>query len=228
MIGGSPSQWYSITSDSFLVLWKGFLVFVPKVLGALIVFFLGWLLANGIGRLATELLRRLRFNDIFERTGWKASFQKAEIKVDISEFFGAIAKWILVGVFLLAAVQIMGFLQFAAFLTRVLSFIPNVIVTVLIFVVAVVLSDILEKVVVASVERARIGYARLAGLLVRWAILGFAFLAILVQLGIARELVITLFTGIIGIFVVSFGLAFGLGGRDIAAEILRDLMEKLK
>jgi len=223
-----PLEWYSITYGTLLELWQWFLMSIPRVLGALIVLLLGWVFAIGIGRVITEILNRMKFNEIFEKTGWAEAFRKAELKVNLPEFFGAIVKWILVLVFLLAAVEILGFLQFAVFLTGVLGFLPNVIVAALIFVVATILADISQKITVASIERAKIGYARLTGLFVKWAILGFAILAILVQLGIAKELIIILFQGIVALLVISFGLAFGLGGKDIAAEILRELRGKLK
>lgn len=203
-------------------------MFIPRLLGTLIVFLVGWVISSGAGRLVIELLKRLKFNEIFERTGWGEAFRKAELKVNLSEFFGAIVKWILVFVFLLAAVEILGFLQFAVFLTKILGFLPNVVVAALIFVVATILADILQKITVASVERAEIGYSKLAGFLVRWAIFGFAMLAILVQLGIAKELITILFRGIVALLVISFGLAFGLGGKDVATEVLRELRHKLR
>jgi len=228
MVRTWPVEWYSVTYEALSGLWRGFLFFLPKLFGALIVFVIGWIISGGIGRLVTEILKRLRFNEIFERTGWSEAFKRAELETNISEFLGAIVRWVLVFVFLLAAVEILGFLQFTALLTRVLAFLPNVIVAALIFVVAVILADILEKVTIASVEKAKIGYAKVTGILVRWAILGFAVLAILVQLGIAKELILVLFRGIVALFVISFGLAFGLGGKEIAADILRELREKFK
>ena len=62
----------------------------------------------------------------------------------------------------------------------------------------------------------------------RWSIWIFALIAILMQLGIAPMLLQTLLTGIVALFVIAGGLAFGLGGKDIAAELLSDLKRKLK
>lgn len=228
MVTNWPFEWYSITYEALLGLWKGFLMSVPKIVGALIVFLVGWIFAAGVGRLVTDILNRLKVNEIFERTGWGEAFRKAELRINLSEFFGSIVKWALVFVFLLAVVQILGFLAFAVFLTKILGFVPNVIVAVLIFVVAAILADILQKITVASIEKAGVEYAKPVGLMVRWAIFGFALLAILVQLGIAKELIIILFQGIVAFFVISFGLAFGLGGKDVAADILRELREKLR
>ncbi|MBL7156016.1 MAG: hypothetical protein ISS87_00210 [Candidatus Pacebacteria bacterium] len=223
-----PLEWYSTTFDALLDLWRGFLLSLPKALGGLIIFVVGWIVAVAVGNLVAQALEKLRFDQVFKKTGWVSAFKRAELDVNVSEFLGAIVKWMLVLVFLLASARVLGFVEFAFFLTKILAFLPNVIVAVLIFVVSVILSDILEKITVASVERAGVGYSRAAGLLVKWAILTFAMLAILVQLGIARQMIMTLFTGIIALIVISFGLAFGLGGKEIASQILKDLRDKLR
>lgn len=153
---------------------------------------------------------------------------KADIRVDASAFIGAIIKWILVIVFLLAAVEILGFVQFAVFLKSVLDYLPNVIVAALIFVVTVILVDIFEKIMRVSVERMKVGYGQVVSVVVKWSIWVFAVLAILYQLGVARPFMETLFTGLVAMLVISFGLAFGLGGKEVASEILQDLKRKLK
>jgi len=221
-------DWFTITKEALLGLWKGFIDFVPELIGALIVFFIGWLISIGIGKLVTEILRKVKFNRIFEKGGWKSALEKAEIKVDASAFIGAIFKWVLMIVFLLAAVEILGFVQFAVLLTNVLGYLPNVIVAALIFVVTVIIADILEKVVRAAVEGIKVGYGRLVGAIVKWSIWIFAILIILYQLRIGQPFMADLFRGIVAMIVISVGLAFGLGGRGVATEILQDLKGKLK
>jgi len=81
-------DWFTITKEALLGLWKGFIDFVPELIGALIVFFIGWLISIGIGKLVTEILRKVKFNRIFEKGGWKSALEKAEIKVDASAFIG--------------------------------------------------------------------------------------------------------------------------------------------
>ena len=223
-----PGDWYLTTYGAFMSLWKGFFTFMPKLLGSLLVFSIGWIFAKAVGRLTKEILKKLKINTYFEKAGWSDAFKKAKLDVDISEFFGAIVKWILVIVALLASVEILGFLQFAVFLTKILSFVPNVLISVLMLTVAVVVADIFEKIIVATIEKAKIGNSKIVGMLAKWAIMTFTFLAVLVQLGIAKQMVLTLFSGVIALFVISFGLAFGLGGKDIASETLRELKDKLR
>ena len=221
-------DWIQVTSDALKGLWVGFIDFLPKIIGAIIVFLIGWLIAVVTGKIIAEILKKIKFNRIFENGSWKRALEKAEIKVDVSSFIGAIFKWILVIVFLLAAVEILGLVQFASFLQNVLNYLPNVIVAAAIFVAAVIIADILEKVVRAAVESVRIGYGHIVGTIVRWSIWIFAILAILVQLKVTPSLIQIILQGIIGLIVIAGGLAFGLGGKEVAAEILQDLRKKFK
>ncbi|KKU85934.1 MAG: hypothetical protein A2667_00550 [Candidatus Wildermuthbacteria bacterium RIFCSPHIGHO2_01_FULL_47_27] len=225
-------DWYSVTLSALQRLWEGLINFIPQFIGALVIFGVGWIIAVGVSRLVSELLKRVNFNQLFDRGGWKEALEKAEIKVDASDFVGAIFKWVLVIVFLLAAVDILGFRQFAVFLQNILGYLPNVIVAVLIFAVTVVVVDIVEKIVRAAVGGVRIGYAHVAGSLAKWAIWIFAILAILRQLLIVPNLVDVLFGalvyGVVGFLVISLGLSFGLGGKEVAADILHDFKRKLR
>ena len=221
-------DWYTLTIQSLQNLWQAFMGFVPALIGAIIVFVIGWFISVGVGRLITEILRKIKFNQIFEKGSWDDVLAKADIKVDVSGFIGAIIKWVLVIVFLLAAVEILGFVQFASFLNRVLAYLPNVIVAALIFVVTVIVVDIVEKVVRVAVESIKIGYGQMISAVVKWSIWIFSIMAILYQLGIARPFMETLFQGLVAILVISLGIAFGLGGKEVAAEILQDLKRKLK
>ena len=221
-------DWYSVTFEALKGLWQAFLMFIPKLVGAIIIFIIGWFISVGVGKLISEILKRIKFNQIFEKGVWKDALEKAEFKIDASGFIGVICKWILVIVFLLAAVEILGLAQFADFLVKVLAYLPNVIVAALIFVVAVIISDILEKLVRAVVEGVRVGYGQVVGAIVRWSIWVFAVLAILIQLKIAPALLQSLFIGFVALLAIAGGIAFGLGGKEVAAELLQNLKKKLK
>ncbi|HUV81108.1 MAG TPA: hypothetical protein VMW21_01125 [Patescibacteria group bacterium] len=222
-------DWIDVTIQALQNLWQGFLSFIPVLLGAVIVFIIGWFFSVGVGKLVAEVLKKLKLNQIFEKGAWKNALEKAEIKVDASAFVGAVVKWILIVVFLLAAVEILGLVQFAIFLKGVLNYLPNVIVAVLIFVVTVIVVDIVEKIVRAAVEGIKVGSGQIVSAVVKWSIWVFAILAILTQLRFEAadwifELIKMVFMGIVLIAVV----AFGLGGKDMATEILQDLRKKLK
>ncbi len=220
-------DWSIITLEALQGAWRGFLMFLPRLIGALVVLIIGWFLAVGLGKLIAEILKQLKFDKIFERAGWREALQKAELKVNPSEFIGAICKWILIIVFLLASVEILGFVQFAVFLKGVVTWLPNLIVASAIFVVTVIVTDILEKVLKASVRKMGVAYAGFLGVSVRWAIYIFATLAILLQLGVTPTIIDTLIKGFVGMITLALGLAFGLGGKDAATQFIGEIKEKI-
>jgi len=220
-------DWSAITVQAFSNVWQGTVEFLPKLVVGLIVFVLGWLISSGIGKIVAGILHQISFDKIFERSGWRQALESADIRVSPSKFVGAIIKWILVIVFLLVFVEILGFYQFAVFLSGVIAWLPNVVIAAAIFVVAVVVADILEKIIKSSVRKLEIKYSEVLGAIVKSAIYVFAIFAILAQLNVASEIIDTMVTGFVGMFALAFGLAFGLGGKDVAAEILRGLKNKL-
>jgi hypothetical protein len=221
-------DWYEPTASAILGLWEGFIIFLPKIVGSLLVFVIGWIISAGFGKLIAEILRKVGLNNIFEKEGWKEAIKKADLNIDVAGFVGSIFRWVLVIVFLLASIEILGLKQFADFIVSVLNYLPNVLVAAIIFVVAIIIADFAEKITKASVERIQSGYGNLVGTLVRWSIWIFAVLTILYQLRIAPELILILFTGIIALVAIAGGLSFGLGGKEIASDILKDIKKRLE
>ena len=136
-------------------------------------------------------------------------------------------KWVLVIVFLQIFVEIMGLGAFAVLLTRVLEWLPNLIVAAAIFVVAIIVADILEKIIKASMGKLEVKYANFLGASARVAIYVFATMMILLQLGVGEAIIITLVNGLVGMLALAFGLAFGLGGKDAARDAINSLKNKL-
>lgn len=221
--------WTEITLAALQELWMGFILFIPRLIGTTVIFLIGWFLANIIGRVISEILRRIKFNSIFERAGWQDTLEKAEIKTKPSEFIGAIGKWIVAIVFLVSAIKIL----FAdhhfrlEFLDKIVNWLPNLIVAVVIFVIASIVADILGKIIQASVRRTGLGYARMLGMGTRWAIYILAGLMILRQLGVTPTIIDIIVMGLVGSFMLAFGLAFGLGGKEVASKILEDLRKEI-
>lgn len=226
---GGVFEWYNITLESLQGLWKGFLLgFLPLLVGAIIVFVVGLAISVGVGRLMTDILKRVKFNQVFERGHWKQALERADFRVDPSVFLGTVVKWVLVLVFLSASLEILGLDGFTRLLNeRVLTYLPNIVVAGFIFVVAVILADILEKILRITIEGAQVGYGHAIGIIVKWSIWILAIVIILDQLSIAGALPQTLFTGLVAMIAIAGGLAFGLGGKDMAADILKNLRGKM-
>ena len=204
--------------------------FLGRLVLAIVVFIIGYLISVAVAKIITEVLKTLRFNSLFEKEGWSQALKRANITVHPAEFIGAIFKWVLVILSLLVAVDILKLSQFGGVLTQVLDYLPNVIVAALIFVVAVIISDIIEKVIRVSVERMKIGYGYVAASIVKWAIWIFTIFLVLNQLLPNNALIETLYMaivyGVVGALALGVALAIGLGGKETAAGMIEDMYKK--
>lgn len=221
------SQSYSdAVVGSLEQLWAQFASFLPNLIAALLVFSIGWAISVAAGRLVEKLLVVLRINNAFENLkGLKNAVQRAGLRINIPLLFGEIVKWFLIIVTLLAATDILGLEEISQFLTSVLLYIPNVVVAALILIIAVVLANFVHKTVVASIEAAGFGSANVIGAISKWSIIIFAILAALTQLNVATALIQTFMTALFAMLALAGGLAFGLGGRDLATKWLNKLEE---
>lgn len=220
-------DWSLITAQGVQSSWESILLFLPKFLGAVIIFIIGWVVAIWLGKIVSTILEKIKFNDIFSGTGWKSALEKAEIKIKPSDFIGAIVKWILVIISLMIATDILEWLAFSLLLNQIITWVPNLIVAIAILIVAIIIADILEKMVKASAQKMEVNFVNYLGLGIKWAIYIFAILAALLQIGVASAIVNTLIVGFVAMFALAFGLSFGLGGKDMAARLLEDWRNKM-
>jgi hypothetical protein len=126
------------------------------------------------------------------------------------------------------AIESVGFLGASAFLMSIVKWLPNLLVAVLIFIIAAIAADAVGNVIRISINWIDSSYAFVAEKFIRWIVWGLAILMILRQLGIAPEMTIILFQGLIYFLVLSFGLAFGLGGQEAAKDFIKSLKGKIK
>ncbi len=216
------SVWTGAVTTSLTDLWVQFISFIPNVVAALVVFFIGWSIAIALGRLIEKLLVMLRINSAFDSlTGLKRAVEQAGLKLDIAHLVGEIFKWFIIIVTLLASTDILGLNEVSQFLTSVLMYIPNVVVAAVILVISVVLANFVYRTVLASVEAAGFTSGGAIAAISKWSILIFALLAALLQLNVATQLLQTFLTAFFAMVAIAGGLAFGLGGKDLATKWLQ-------
>jgi hypothetical protein len=201
--------------------WVGLYSFLPSVILAIILFIIGVVIAGFIGQALAHVINLTRVNGLLEKTALKEMVNKAGFRLNIGGLFGWLVKWLLILAFLVGALNILGLSDVNLFLQQVVLFyLPRVIVAVLIVVVGSVLAEVASKAVIGSARVANISSANLAGTIAKWAIWVTTILFGLNQLGIGSDLIQTLWMGIVVALSLSFGLAFGLGGKEHASKVL--------
>lgn len=212
---------------SFEQMWASIFAILPSILGAIILFVIGLVVAAAVGKAIEQILKALRVDHVLSQLEIEKMLQRAGFKMQGSAFIGGLVRWFIIVAFLLASVNILGLTQVSEFLRDVLMYLPNVAIAAIIVVIASVLADVGERIVRASVTSA--GYnGALVGVVVRWAIWVFSFIALFLQLGIASALIQTVLTGVVAALALAFGLSFGIGGKEVAASILGRIRDEVK
>lgn len=221
--------WGEVFSQSLIGLWYGFIGFLPGLLGAIIIFIIGWLVASVLGKAVDQLVSALKVNKLFEKAGAGEFLGRAGMKLNVSGFVGGVVKWFIVIVFLMASLQIIGLTQVNDFLREaVLYYLPKVIIASLVLIIATVLADAVKKFVRSTSQAANIRSANMLGSISSYAIWIFALIIALAELGIATAFMQILFTGFIAALAIALGLAFGLGGKDAASRAIEKVSNEMK
>jgi mechanosensitive ion channel-like protein len=197
-----------------------FLEAIPKIIGFLVILLIGWLIASALAGVVAALLRAVRFNDLARRSGLADLLDQMGIRTDASGAIATVAKWFVRLIVLVVAFDALGLPAVSQVLQSLLLWLPNVVVAIVALVIGGLAANALASLVRGAAAEAGFTNANLLATIARVAVWAFAIVVAVNQLGIATELVNTLFMATVGAVALAAGLAFGLGGRDTAGQIV--------
>lgn len=221
-------DWASVIVGSFQNLWYQAINALGQIIGALIILIVGLIVAAGIGALVERIFEAIKFDKFLKSLDLEKYFHKADLNLNSARFFGRLVYWFLVIVFLLAASDVLGFYALSSFLNDVLRYIPNVVIAVLIMVVSFLFANFLKKLVKASIKSSGLHGFNFLSALTWWVVVIFGFLTALAQLGISMTILNTVVMGIVAMFALAGGIAFGLGGKDYASYLVSKFREHIE
>lgn len=213
---------------SLLAIGKGVGILIPLLLAALLLIALGFFFGGVLGRLVHELLKAVKLDLLLERVGLKTALEKLGFKVHGPAFFAELTRWGVIVAFLSTAFSMLGLTGVSAFIGSVFSFIPLVVTAGLILIVTALLADFLKNIVTASAKTTSLGNFQMIGLLTKSVVWVFGVVITLQVIGFPTELFQMVIMGVVFALSLAFGLAFGLGGRDVAGKILENIYNKTK
>jgi len=209
--------------ESFQSLASGLISYVPNIVIAIILFIIGWVLGDAVGLWVAKLIRALKVDRVLEKLDLHRLMQQAGYNLDSGKFLGVLVKWFIILGFLVAALNVLQLNEVSNFLRDILAYIPRVIIATLILIIAAVVAEVLQKIVVASSKAAKISSAELFGGVTKWLIWIFAIIMALEQLGMMGPFLQIFMTGVVATISIALGLSFGLGGKDAAGNFVNRL-----
>lgn len=221
-------DWTTAVSDSWAVIWERFVNFLPNLIGAAIIIVVGWIVGMIVAIIIDRLLRIIGLQTLFEKAKVEDILKKGNVGKDATALLASLAKWIIYLVAFVAAANTLRLPDVANFLDKILAYVPQVVAAGLILLIGLVVAHFLSNVIKGSLLAAGLAMADAVALVVRYSIIIFAFLAALSQLGLAQNMISTLFLGVIAFLAIAGGLAFGLGGKDAAQDLIDKVRKELK
>lgn len=199
--------------------------YIPNILAAMLVVLIGVIVAWAVKVVIVKGLGYIKFKRYSDSVGLNKVFTE---KVEFVTLIGDVAKWTIIIVFLLPALEILGISEVNVVLESILAYIPSVILAIVSIMIGVVIADLVSRAIRSTALTMGTKNAELLADLAKWAILVFVFLGALQQLNILPQLVSTLTIGVMAFFVIGGGVAFGLGGKDAAADMVAAIGKKFK
>jgi hypothetical protein len=222
------TSWTSALQTSISNALTLLLAAIPQIVAFLLLIGIGWVIAGLVARVVTAALGRARFNDWVHRSGVGAAVGGTGVDLDAIGLVALIAKWFIRLIALVVAFDALGLPAVSDTLRQLLLWLPNLAVALVILVIGGLSASAVYGIVRTSLIAAELGQANFLAGIARAGVWMFAIVLAVYQVGIASELVTAVFTAIVAGLALAVGLAFGLGGREVAGEIVRDVYERVR
>jgi small-conductance mechanosensitive channel len=193
---------------------SAFLGYIPQLIGALIILIVGYFIAKALQAIVGRVLEGIGFDRWMERGGIKQFFDRADTEHTPHSILGRLVFWFVFIIAITMAADALGIPQVSAVLAQLIAYIPSIIAAILILILAALLANFLS-----SIVRGATGSDILASV-ARYAIIVYAVFAAVTQLGIAVELTAPTFLIVLGAVALAAAIAFGLGSREVAQDII--------
>jgi len=221
-------QWSDIVLDAIRDVGHRILFVTPRILAALTLILLGWIVAALVRRVTVRVLTAADLDVRCARWGLTGVIGRTGHRPALTELLRRLVYWAILLVSLLMAVEALEMPGTQGAVGVLLAFLPHVIVAVLVVVGGWMLAQFLAQAVLIAAVNAQVAGATLLATAVRWLVLTVAAAVALTELGVAREMVLLVFGIAFGGAVLALSLAFGLGARELARQALESYLKRTR
>jgi hypothetical protein len=220
------SDWSEAVLTSLAGAMAMFFAAIPKVLAFAVILVAGWFVAGLVARFVAALLRRVRFNELATKSGFGGFVENVGVNTDSAGFLASVAKWFIRLIVLVVAFDALGLPAVSDVLRQLLLWLPNLAVGIVVLIIGGLLANAAAGLLRGATASAGFKHPELIANIARVSVWIFAIIVAVNQIGIAQTLVNTLFMGAVALVALALGLAFGLGGRDLAGKLLNKWYEE--
>ena len=206
--------------------WTQLASFVPQLLAALLLLFVGWILANLARTGVIKLLDLLRFDSLADKTGIEAFLKQGHVDISLGRLIANLVYWVIIFIVIVTVANSLGLHLVAELFNKIVLYIPHVIVSILVLVLGILIARILNRLGFAYLNNIGVQGALTISTLSEYAMIIFVVFVALEQLEIGTTLLTAAFQIGFGAIGLALALAFGLGGREWAAGVIKRMTDR--
>ena len=214
-----PTWWQSFVASLYGILGM-MLRGLVKLIAFLLIIVIGWFISSLVAKAVAAVLRKLKIDQLFDRMGFAVLTRRMGSQSDSAQIIAEVVKWLIRVVVLVVAFAALGIPAFSVLLTQLLLWLPNLAVAIVVLIVGGLVANALGQIVRGATAEAGFKNPDVLANVARGAIWAFAIVIAVNQVGIASTLVNALFMGFVGAVALAAGLAFGIGGKELAGQLL--------
>ncbi len=208
--------------------WVQLIHFIPKLLAVIVILFFGWLFAKLARAGVKRLLVLTHFDQAAQKSGLEAFINHGNFNVTLSGIISQVVYWLVILLFVITGANALGLTEVAVLLQQLASYLPHIIVAILVLIFGTLLARFVNRLVFAWLYSIKFSHALTVSTSAEYGIQILAIFVALEQLGIGMQLIHSLFIIVFGAFFLALALAFGLGGREWAAKVIAEMDAKKK
>lgn len=216
----------NVMLESLRTFWMQVVLFLPKLIGAVLILIVGWVLAKFVRKATLKALKFIRLDVIAEKSGIEDFLVKGGVRLTTVTILGNLVYWLIMFIVFLAVLNSLGMEVAADLFNKIILYIPNVIVAVIILIFGTMFAKFAQGITLTYLKNVGVGGARAMSIIAQYAILVFVVSLTLEQLAIGGLVLVSAFQIAFGALALALALAFGLGGREWASHVLKRLWKK--
>ncbi|MEY8848642.1 hypothetical protein AB9K26_07490 [Psychroserpens sp. XS_ASV72] len=215
------NEYKNIAMDSLTAMWLEITKIFPSIIGALIVLFIGWLITKIMVKLIKKALKMAKADKLDEKLNEIEIVEGKQLNFDTVKVVSTFVKWVMYIMILIMVSDILDLKIISEQISDFLGYLPKLFVALIIFTLGLLFANFVKKGLQSFFESMDLSGAKIISQVVFFLLLIFISITALNQAGVNTEIITSNLTMILAAFLLSFAIAFGLGAREVVADLLR-------
>lgn len=216
----------TIFLDSLRQFWMQLMSFAPQLLAAAVILILGWLAAKVLRKGVLKFLKLIKLDIAAEKSGIDDFLVQGGVRYTVVTILANLLYWFIMFTVTLGVLNSLGLQSAAELFNKIILYIPNVFVAVLVLMFGTLFAKFVQGVAFTYLNNIGVGGAKFVSTVAQWSIVVFVVSVALEQLSIGGQILVSAFQIAFGALCLALALAFGLGGREVAAHMLQRIWKK--